>query len=133
MIVRKKFIEGIFSQNFAGAKIRENKTLAKWRITLSHNTDVGKPCHSREFLTSQTCLLKLVAKIKPSRKFLKLQHIWQPSAPQRLALRWLARPRGYKTFSCSTQLSLKFQLLIKTKLPTNEEVSCLLFLSVCLF
>ena len=29
--------------------------------------------------------------------------------------------RGYKTFSCSTQLSTKLQLLIKTKIPTNEE------------
>ena len=29
-----------------------------------------------------------------------------------------------KLFSCSTQLSTKFQLLIKTKIPTNEEVSC---------
>ena len=31
------------------------------------------------------------------------------------------RSRGYKTFSCSTQLSTEFQLLIKTKIPTNEE------------
>ena len=30
-----------------------------------------------------------------------------------------------KLFSCSTQLSTKFQLLIKTKIPTNKEVSCL--------
>ena len=28
-----------------------------------------------------------------------------------------------KLFSCLTQLSTKFQLLIKTKIPTNEEVS----------
>ena len=27
-------------------------------------------------------------------------------------------------FSCSAQLSTKFQLLIKTKIPTNEEVYC---------
>ena len=27
-------------------------------------------------------------------------------------------------FSCSTQLSTKFQLLIKTKILTNNEVSC---------
>ena len=33
-------------------------------------------------------------------------------------------PQGYKTFLCSTQLSMKFQLLIKTKIPTNEKVSC---------
>ena len=29
-----------------------------------------------------------------------------------------------KLFSCSTQLSTKVKLLIKTKLPTNKEVSC---------
>ena len=30
----------------------------------------------------------------------------------------LARPRGYKTFSCSTQLSMKFILLLNVKMPT---------------
>ena len=29
-------------------------------------------------------------------------------------------PKVIKLFSCSTQLSTKFQLLIKTKIPTNE-------------
>ena len=33
-------------------------------------------------------------------------------------------PEVIKLFSCSTQLSSKFQLLIKTKIPSNEEVSC---------
>ena len=28
------------------------------------------------------------------------------------------RPQGYKTFSCSTQLSMKFFLLINVKMPT---------------
>ena len=42
----------------------------------------------------------------------------------------LTRPRGYKTFSCSTQLRTKFQLLIKTKLPTKKEVSCFRFLRI---
>ena len=32
-------------------------------------------------------------------------------------------PEVIKLFSCSTQLSMKFQLLIKTKIPTTEEVS----------
>ena len=34
-------------------------------------------------------------------------------------------PDAIKLFSFSTQLSMKFQLLIKTKIPTNEEVSCI--------
>ena len=29
-------------------------------------------------------------------------------------------PEAIKHFSCSTQLSTKFQLLIKTKMPTNK-------------
>ena len=32
-------------------------------------------------------------------------------------------PEVIQLFSCSTQLSTKFQLLIKTKIPTNKEVS----------
>ena len=38
-----------------------------------------------------------------------------------------------KLFSCSTQLSTKFPLLIKTKIPTNEEVSCFKSLICCTF
>ena len=37
-------------------------------------TDIGKSCHSREFETSQICLLTLLAKIKFSRKFPYLQY-----------------------------------------------------------
>ena len=33
-------------------------------------------------------------------------------------------PQFIKLFSCSTQLSTKFQLLIKTKILTNKDVSC---------
>ena len=29
-----------------------------------------------------------------------------------------SRPRGYKTFSCSTQLNMKFSPLINVKMPT---------------
>ena len=42
-------------------------------------------------------------------------------------------PRHYKTFLCSTQLSTKFQLLIKTKIPTNKEVPCFKFLRCCIY
>ena len=35
-----------------------------------------------------------------------------------------AGPKVIKLFSCSTQLSMKFQLLIRTKIQTNIEVSC---------
>ena len=43
-------------------------------------------------------------------------------------------PWGYKTFSCSTQLSTKFQLFIKTKIPTNEETLryCIYHANKCL-
>ena len=36
----------------------------------------------------------------------------------------LPGPEVIKLFSCLTQLSTKFQLLIKTKIPTNDEVYC---------
>ena len=67
------FARIIFSRNFADAKFRENKTLAKWRITISF-TEKYKSCPSREFLASQICLLMLFAKIKFSRKFPNLQY-----------------------------------------------------------
>ena len=38
-----------------------------------------------------------------------------------------------KLFSCSTQLRTKFQLLIKAKIPTNEEVSCFKSLRCCIY
>ena len=40
--------------------------------------------------------------------------------------------RGYKTFSCSTQLSI-FQMPIKTEISTNEEVSCSKSLEWCIY
>ena len=41
-------------------------------------------------------------------------------------------PEVIKLFSCSIQLSSKFQLLIKTKIPTNKEVSCFKSLRCCI-
>ena len=38
-----------------------------------------------------------------------------------------------KYFSCSTQLSSKFQLPIKTKILTNKEVSCFKSLRSCIY
>ena len=42
-------------------------------------------------------------------------------------------PEFIKLFSCSTQLSTKIQLLIKTKILTNKEVSCLKSLRFCIY
>ena len=42
-------------------------------------------------------------------------------------------PEVIKLYSCSTQLSTKFELLIKTRMPTNEEVSCLKSLKCCIY
>ena len=36
-----------------------------------------------------------------------------------------SRSRDYKAFLCSTQLSMKFQLLIKTKILKIKNISCL--------
>ena len=42
-------------------------------------------------------------------------------------------PEVIKLFSCSTQLSTKFQLLIKTKILTNKEVSCFKSVRCCIY
>ena len=42
-------------------------------------------------------------------------------------------PEVIKLFSCSTQLSTIFQLLIKTKIPTNEEVSRFKSIRCCIY
>ena len=42
-------------------------------------------------------------------------------------------PEVMKHFLCSTQLSTKFQLLIKTKISTNKEVSCFKSLRCCIY
>ena len=42
-------------------------------------------------------------------------------------------PEVIKLFSYSTQLSTKFNLLIKTRLPTNEEVFCFKTLRCCIY
>ena len=42
-------------------------------------------------------------------------------------------PEVIKLVSCSTQLSTKFQLLLKTKTPTNKEVSCFKSLKCCIY
>ena len=42
-------------------------------------------------------------------------------------------PEIIKLFSCSTQLSTKFQLLIKTKILTNKGVSCFKYYRCCIY
>ena len=42
-------------------------------------------------------------------------------------------PEVKKLFSRSTQLSMKFQLLLKIKIPTTEEVSCFKPLRSCIY
>ena len=41
-------------------------------------------------------------------------------------------PEVKKLFSCSTELSMKFQLLIKTKIPVNKEF-CFKSLKCCIY
>ena len=70
----RNFAYAKFRENKAlakNARFRENKTLAEWRNQLL--TDIGKSYPSCEFLTSKICLLTLFAKIKLSRKFPNLQ------------------------------------------------------------
>ena len=48
----------------------------------------------------------------------------------RVSTRYRPGPEIIKLFSCSTQLSTKFHLLIKTKILTSKEVSCFKSLSL---
>ena len=50
-----------------------------------------------------------------------------------LSVTLVNRPLGYTTFSCSAQLSTSFQLIIKTKIPTNEEIFCFKSLRCCIY
>ena len=43
------------------------------------------------------------------------------------------RPRGYNTFFMLNSTGMKFQLLIETKIPTNEEVSSFKSLRCCIY
>ena len=42
-------------------------------------------------------------------------------------------PEVIKLFLCSTEMSTKFQFLIKTKIPTNAEVSFFKSLRCCIY
>ena len=66
-----------------------------------------------------TCLIPIL------RHKLSETIIWALSQ-EHLSSRLQTRPSGYKTFSCSTQLSMKFQRLIKTKLLKNKKKPVLL-------
>ena len=45
----------------------------------------------------------------------------------------IAGPEVIKLLLCSTQLSKKFQLLLKTRIWTNKEVSCFKSLRWCIY
>ena len=46
---------------------------------------------------------------------------------------WKTWPRDYKTFSCSSKLSMKFQLLKKHKTQKNKDFSCFKTLICCIY
>ena len=74
-----QWIDTVNSEIFARVYIRETsqfreiKSSRNGKITLSF-TDIGKSYLSLNFLTSQICLLTLLAKIKFLRKFPNLQY-----------------------------------------------------------
>ena len=45
----------------------------------------------------------------------------------------IAGPEVIKLFSCSTQLSMEFQMLIKSKLLKNKDFSCFQMLRCCIY
>ena len=52
-----------------------------------------------------------------------MSHVQQMVLVAMVSIEDLDGPKVIKLFSCSTQLSMNFQLLIKTKILTNKEVS----------
>ena len=94
-----------------------------WLLMGNIRAHIGNPlCTFQKHLTIRTKIVSIKIEYKN-----RLQTIWTSS---RGYLIWLqARdkgvtkeqtwPRSYKT--CSTQLRPKFQLLLKTKIPTNEK------------
>ena len=59
------------------------------------------------------------------------QYFWSESKLFNTLMVFPIWPNVIKLFSCSTQLSTKFQLLIKTNILTNKEVSCFQSLRCC--
>ena len=89
--------------------------------------DLGSTCSQR--LSEKTLVDKESKSLTTTRN-------WQISSQLGCRIRLCGSyetsgPKVIKLFSCSTQLSTKFQLLIKTKIPTNGEVSCFKSLICC--
>ena len=104
--------------------------LTKWSFSIHSATHNAPYIHPRLSLILELCWTfrnELVALINVcygclcSVSLLRLPWVGMRSSPEVINI-----------CSCSTQLSTKFQLLIKTKIPTNKEVSCFKYLR-CLF
>ena len=80
-------------------------------------------------------MIEMDLKILQSMTEFHMSHISSSCIDTICAMRcfWKVWPEVLKLFPCSTQLSTKFQLLIKTKLPTNEEVYCFKSLRCCIY
>ena len=110
-------------------------------IPLSFN-DVGKSCQSREYLKWKIRLLTLFAKnkiIAKNSEFTVLYDTFYSTIPGREVIckystyRQVLSPEVIKLFPCSTQLSIKFQLLMKTKVLKNKNFSCCQPLRCCIY
>ena len=49
------------------------------------------------------------------------------------ALYALSGPKVIKLFSCSSQLNMEFQMLIKSKMLKNKDFSCVQMLRCCIY
>ena len=64
------------------------------------------------------------------------EHLSQERKHFRLAtilFMWWPGPEVIKLFLCSTQLSMELQILIKSKMLKNKDVSCLQMLRCCIY
>ena len=77
------------------------------------------PLHEMGVLNTENkcwnCLIEQIHKFTPKMR------LFRPMQTFHNLVETMLWSKGYKTFSCWTQLSIKIQLLIKTKMPTTKE------------
>ena len=95
-------------------------------LTLSHSVPYLATTDTSIVAYQECCII--TADIENARKYL-----FGPNQEKPFFQDLRQCPELTKLFSCSTQLSKKFQLLIKTKIPTHVEFSCFKSLRCCIY
>ena len=106
-----------WSSIFQNSLERKLKHLLLWKVNILDIVKAGlvqQNCR-KEFAPKGAC--PFLQEFTPLRRDSKLK-MAELLALQTIPFSFVSWPRDYKTFSCSTQLSMKFFLLINVKMPT---------------